>query len=112
MTSIGVAVALPGAAFEQVIPRVYTPAAGAVTERGDTADVLSVQPGRLTELPPNDAEPVQAVAPFTDQLTENGVPAVAVEAFRVNGLGDGAPPVALTVPWATPLAFVHVTPNV
>jgi hypothetical protein len=64
--------------FEQVMAIVYKPATEAVAVRGEVGDVTSVQPGRFTELPLTDADPLQDVAPVTAQLTWNDDPVVPI----------------------------------
>ena len=101
--------------FEQVRPSVYKPAIEAVAVHGEVGDVTSVQPGRFTELPLTDADPVQDVAPVTAQLTWNGDPVVPIAGTvrtKLFGLGGLLLPPATTAELcAKPVEFVHVMPK-
>ena len=73
------------------------PTAAGVAELGDTALVTVVQPGRLTELPPRLAAPVQLVAFWTVQLTENAAFTSAADgAVKAKPFGVGAGPITET----------------
>jgi len=86
----------------------------AVTVRGDTADVTSLQPLSDAELPLRLAEPAHDVAPVTAQLTVKGTPvkgaAGTTASGKLFGVGPPPPPPHPVPVSVTPVATRSVPP--